>query len=573
MAAETTVQPQAPASSSAERVQAWTLTIVCVTTFMLLLDVTVVNVGLPSIRDSLQASFADTQWVIAAYTLTMAAFLLTSGSLADQIGRKRVFSIGVVVFTLSSLTAGMAVDPLMLDVARGVQGVGGAMLFAVGLALIGQEFHGARERGRAFGLWGSVGGLAFAFGPLIGGFLTQSLSWRWIFLVNVPIGVFAFVATLLRLRESRNPHAHRIDWAGMATFGVAVGLLLFAFMAGNKLGWNCPPIVLAFGFGAALLVAFVVIQHFKGDAAMLDLSLFRNRSFNGVAWGTFLNNAAALSTVFLLISYMQNVLGYSAWDTGLRFLPLTMTLFVVAVLTGRLGSGVAPGLLLGLAIGLIAVGLGLVLLVHPGSSWTALLPSLIVTGVGMGMFNPPRAAVTVGVVGPARAGMASGMGQTFQQVGVAMGVSAFGALFQSCVVSEFAHSAAGQQLGGQADSVGRSIAAGDDLAGTVPAAQLDSVTAAGHIAFVHSLTEVVGFCAVVAAIGAALAFTLIRRRDLHQSALAPSVVQQTAAAAAPAPAPRQQPVPESVPEPVVNQPASGGLLVVEHRPDEVHQQS
>lgn len=557
-----------PASPTPERVQAWTLTIVCVTTFMLLLDVTVVNVGLPSIRDSLHASFADTQWVIAGYTLTMAAFLLTSGSLADQVGRKRVFTVGLAVFTLSSLTAGLAVGPLMLNLARGVQGVGGAMLFAIGLALIGQEFHGARERGRAFGLWGSVGGLAFAFGPLIGGFLTHSLSWRWIFLVNVPIGVFAIVATMLRLRESRNPRAHPIDWAGMATFGLALGLLLFAFMAGNKLGWDCLPIVLAFGFGAALLVTFVVIQHLKGDAAMLDLSLFRNRSFNGVAWGTFLNNAASLSTVFLLISYMQNVLGYSAWDTGLRFLPLTMTLFVVAVLTGRLGSNVAPGVLLGLAITLIAVGLGLVLLVHPGSSWTALLPSLIVTGVGMGMFNPPRAAVTVGVVGPARAGMASGMGQTFQQVGVAMGVSAFGALFQSCVVSEFTSSPAGHQLAGQAASVGRSIAAGDDLTGMVPAAQLDAVTAAGRVAFVHSLTEVVGYCAVVAAIGAFVAFYLIRRRDLHQSALAASGPQQVAAAGSAPATVHHQPVPE----PVAGQPATSSLLIVEHRPDEVGQQ-
>jgi hypothetical protein len=169
-----------------------------------------------------------------------------------------------------------------------------------------------------------------------------------------------------------------------------------------------------------------------------------------------------------------------------------------------------------------------VLLVQPGSSWTALLPSLIVTGIGMGMFNPPRAAVTVGVVGPARAGMASGMGQTFQQVGVAMGVSGFGALFQSCVVSEFVHSSAGQQLGNQADSVGHSIAAGDDLAGTVPAGQLGSVITAGHVAFVHGLTEVVGMCAVAAALGAALVFYLIRRRDLHQSALATSAPRRAA---------------------------------------------
>ncbi|WP_225828639.1 MFS transporter [Streptomyces naphthomycinicus] len=502
-------------------VRGWTLGIVCVTTFMLLLDVTVVNVGLPSVREALHAGFADQQWVIAAYTLSMAAFLLTSGSLADQVGRKRVFALGLVVFVLSSLAAGLAVNPLMLNIARGVQGVGSAMLFSVGLALIGQEFHGARERGTAFGVWGGVGGLAFAFGPLIGGFLTTSLSWRWIFLVNVPIGVVALIAAARRLREFRDPCARGIDWAGMITFGLALALLLFGFMAGNALGWDCPPIVFAFGIGTALLVVFVVIQRSRGSAAMLDLSLFRIGSFNGVAWGTFLNNAAALASVFLLISYMQNALGYSPWETGLRFLPLTLTLFVVALLTGRFGSAVAPGILLGVAIALIAVGLGLVTLVRPTSDWTALLPSLIVTGAGMGMFNPPRAAVTVGVVGPARAGMASGIGQTFQQAGVALGVSGFGAMFQRCVVTAFTGSDAGRQLGDRADSVAHAVATGatSDLSGLVPPSMLDAATAAARTAYVDSLTEVVRMCALVAAVGSVLVFTLVRRADLHESAL------------------------------------------------------
>ncbi|MGW4158158.1 MFS transporter [Streptomyces sp. NPDC004788] len=502
-------------------VRGWTLAVVCVTTFMLLLDVTVVNVGLPSLRDSLHASFAEQQWVIAAYTLTMAAFLLSSGSLADRIGRKRVFTLGLVVFTLSSLTAGLSVNPLMLSVARGIQGVGAAMLFSVGLALIGQEFRGARARGTAFGVWGAVGGLAFAFGPLIGGSLTTSLGWQWIFLVNVPIGVLAFLPTVRRLRESRDPDAHGVDRAGMITFGLGLALLLFGFMAGNSLGWDCPPVLFGFGFGVALLALFAVIQHNKGQAAMLDLSLFRIRSFNGVAWGTFLNNAASLAAVFLLISYMQNVLGYTAWETGLRFMPLTLTLFVVALLTGRLGSAVAPGLLLGTAIALIAVGLGLVTLVKPTSDWTALLPSLLVMGMGMGMFNPPRAAVTVGVVGPARAGMASGVGQTFQQAGVALGVSGFGALFQSCVESAFTQSAAGRQLGDQADSVAHEVATGalSDLGKLVPPSMVDAATTAARVAYVDSLTEVVRLCALVAAIGAVLVFTLIRRSDLHESAL------------------------------------------------------
>ncbi|MCV2458212.1 MFS transporter [Streptomyces sp. ICN988] len=493
----------------------------CVTTFMLLLDVTVVNVGLPSVRDALNASFAEQQWVIAAYTLTMAAFLLSSGSLADRLGRKRVFTLGLVIFTLTSLAAGLAVNPFMLNVARGVQGIGAAMLFSVGLALIGQEFRGARARGTAFGLWGAVGGLAFAFGPLIGGSLTTALSWRWIFLVNVPIGLLALLPTVLRLRESRDPHAQGVDRAGMVTFGAGLALLLFGLMAGNSEGWNCPPVLLAFGLGTALLGLFAVIQRNKGQAAMLDLSLFKIRSFNGVAWGTFLNNAAALASIFLLISYMQNVLGYSAWETGLRFLPLTLTLFVVALATGRLGSAVAPGMLLGTAIALIAAGLALATLVRPSSDWTVLLPSLIVMGAGMGMFNPPRAAVTIGVVGPARAGMASGVGQTFQQAGVAIGVSGFGALFQSCVESAFTQSAVGRQLGDQADAVAHEVATGtlSDIGDLVPASMVETATAAARVAYVDSLTEVIRLCALAATIGAVLVFTLVRRSDLHESAL------------------------------------------------------
>lgn len=514
-----TLAPEGDGSTA--QVRGWTLAVVCVTTFMLLLDVTVVNVGLPSIRAAFDASFAQQQLVIAAYTLTMAAFLLSSGSLADQIGRKRVFTLGLVIFTLASLGAGLAANAWMLDAARAIQGVGAAMLFSVGLALLGQEFRGAKARGTAFGVWGAVGGLAFAFGPLIGGSLTDSLSWRWIFLVNVPIGALALIPTLRRLRESKDPAPRGIDWAGMATFGGGLALLLFALMAGNTMEWDCPPILFAFGFGAVLLVIFAVIQHNKGDAAMLDLSLFRIRSFNGVAWGTLFNNAASLAAVFLLMSYLQNVLGYSPWQTGLRFLPLTLTLFVMALVTGRLGGTFSPGLLLGTAISLIAVGLGLVTLVKPDSDWTALLPALLVMGMGMGMFNPPRAAVTVGVVGPARGGMASGVGQTFQQAGVAIGVSGFGALFQQCVISAFTASTAGQQLGEQTDAVAHEVATGAlaDLGDLVPAQLLEATQAAARVAYVESLTEVVRLCALLAAVGAVLVFTLVRRSDLHESAL------------------------------------------------------
>ncbi|MEO5873434.1 MAG: MFS transporter [Streptosporangiaceae bacterium] len=504
---------------TALKAKPWTLALASIAIFMLMLDVTVVNVALPDLRTSLGADFSDLQWVIDSYTLTLAAFLLTGGSLADRLGRKRVFTLGLVLFVLSSLAAGLAQDVLTLNLARGVQGAGAAVLFSVGPALIGHEFRGA-DRGKAFGVFGGVAGLALAVGPLVGGFLTDALSWRWIFLVNVPIGALALVAGLLFLRESREPAAHGIDWAGMVTFGAGLALIVLGFLRGEAAGWTSAPIAAAFAGGAGLIVVFVWVEKRLGDRAMFDLSLLRIPTFTGVCLATFLSNATSLAAVFLQISYVQNVLGYSPWDTGLRFMPMMLTLFVVAALTGGLLASVPPGLLIGSSIGLIGLGMGLIVLVEPGSSWTAMLPSMIVTGIGMGLFNPPRAAVTIGVVRPEKAGMASGMGETFQQVGVAVGIAGFGALFHHKVVSAFVASDAGTALGGHADAVAQTVASGgtSKLAETVPADSLGEATTAARQAFVDALCDVMVFCALVAAVGAAIAFLSIRTGDLHESA-------------------------------------------------------
>ncbi|WP_051653723.1 MFS transporter, partial [Kitasatospora cheerisanensis] len=413
-------QPVAEATGGSAR--AWTLALACVAMFMLMLDVTVVNVALQHLRETLDAGFSDLQWVIDSYTLTLAAFLLTGGSLADRLGRKRVFTTGLALFTLSSLGAGLAQDVLTLNLARGVQGVGAAVLFSVGPALIGNEFRGA-DRGKAFGLFGGIAGLALALGPLVGGLLTDALSWRWIFLVNVPIGAIALLIGLAKLNESREKSPHAIDWLGMVTFGAGLALLVLGFLRAESSGWTSAPILGAFAGGLLLLVVFAVIELRLGEAAMFDMSLLRIRTFSGVCLATLLSNATSLAAVFLQISYVQNVLGYSPWETGLRFMPMMITLFVVAGVTGGALANANPGVLIGASIGFIAVGMGLITLVEPGSSWTAMLPSMIVTGIGMGLFNPPRAAITIGVVRPEKAGMASGMGETFQQVGVAVGVA------------------------------------------------------------------------------------------------------------------------------------------------------
>lgn len=503
--------------------QRWTLMIVCVGTFMLMLDVTAVAIALKSVAVSLSAGFAGVQWVIDAYTLTLAALLLTSGSLADRLGRKRVFIVGLAIFTLASLVIGASPDIGTMIAARAVQGVGAAVMYAVGPALIGQEFQGP-ARGAAFGALGGVAGLAIAVGPLIGGFLTSGESWRWLFLINVPLGVFALFASVKQLRESSHPQAHPIDWLGTATFAVGLGLLVFGLLRSGVEGWSPPYILGSVAGGVVLLLVFVLIELRRGPAAMFDLSLFRIRSFSGVTVATLLSNAAVVSAIILQLFYMQSALGHSAWQTGLRFIPQTFTIFFVAMWTGtKLMARVAPGALIGLSIALIAVGTGLAALVTPGGSWTALLPCLVVTGVGMGMFNPPRAAVTIGVVEPARAGMANGMGESFQQVGVAVGIAGFGAMFHREVVSAFASSDVGRQLGDQAQAVGHLVMVNgvDGAASQVPPALAGATRTAAEAAFVHGFIEIMLACGAVAAVGSIIAYALIRRRDLHATALGP----------------------------------------------------
>jgi EmrB/QacA subfamily drug resistance transporter len=498
-----------------------TLGIVTIATFMLMLDITVVNVALPDLRTSLDASFSDLQWVLDSYALTLAVFLLTGGSLADRIGRKRVFNVGFLIFSAASLACGLAWDMLSLNLSRGVQGLGAAVLFAVGPALIGQEFHG-KERGAAFGIFGAGAGLAIALGPLIGGGLTDGIGWRWIFLVNVPIGAVALAVGVLRMRESRHPRAGGIDWAGLVTFSAALALLVLALLRGEAEGWTSGLIVGMFAGAVVMLLLFFLVERARGEDAMFDLSLFRIATFNGISAVALLASASVMSAIFLLVSYVQNVLGYSPLATGLRFLPLTLLLFVMAAIAGSLTAKVPQRLLVGLSGTFIAAGLGLVgPLVEVGSSWTALLPVMVLLGIGMGLFNPPRAFLSIGVVEPAKAGMASGVNETFQQVGVALGIAAFGALFQNRVTHEFVESQVGRQLGPAAQRVGEAVAAGggSEAASAAPAGIAAQVANAAESAFVNGLGDVLTAGSVVAAIAAVIGFLLIRSKDLHPSAL------------------------------------------------------
>jgi EmrB/QacA subfamily drug resistance transporter len=491
----------------------WTLIVVCVATFMLLLDITIVNVALPKIASDLKASFSDIQWVIDAYALMLASLLLTTGALADLLGRRLVFSIGLGLFSFASLLCGLSPSATFLILARGGQGIGGAIMFSTSLALLAQDFHG-RERGMAFGVWGATIGAAAAIGPLIGGVLTDGLGWQWIFYVNVPIGVAAVVLTLTKVRESRNPDATRPDWIGTVTFTAALFLLVFAIIRGNALGWGSTTIVALFAGAAALLAAFLVSQ-FVQEEAMLDVTLFRKPTFTGAAIVAFALSAGIFAMFLYLTLYLQTILGLSPLATGLRFLPMTALSFFVAALSGNLSSRVPVRLLLSAGLALVGAGLLMMRGLTVNSGWTALLPGSIVAGAGIGLTNPALASTAIGVVPPQRSGMASGINTTFRQVGIATGIAGLGAIFQSRLSSLLAPKLAGTPVASHIGSIAHAVAAGgaQQVLANVPAAQRARAALDIHGAFAGAMNSILLVGAIVAFAGAALGLLLVRGSD------------------------------------------------------------
>jgi EmrB/QacA subfamily drug resistance transporter len=490
----------------------WTLVAVCVGTFMLLLDVTIVNVALPKIQGGLGSSFTDLQWVVDAYALTLASLLLTSGSLADMRGRRLIFSIGLVVFSVASLTCGLAQSPLMLNISRAIQGIGGAMMFATSLALLGNAYRG-QERGIAFGVWGAVTGLAVAIGPLVGGALTDALSWRWIFLVNVPIGVIAFVLTQAKVEESRSPEGARLDFPGFVTFTGALAALVFGLIESSQKGWGSTLVVGCLVASVVLFVAFVVVEH-RQAAPMFDLSLFRRRAFDGASIVAFSLSASLFAMFLYLTIYMQDMLGFSPLGAGVRFLTLSGAIIVTSAIAGRLTT-VAPVRLL-MGAGLVLVGLSLLLMrgLTVSSHWTHLLPGFIIGGIGVGLINPPLASTAIAVVPPRKAGMASGINTTFRQVGIATGIAALGTIFSSTVRS---HAATLLPPGGPGGA--RAIDAAISAGTTRQAIEHLPADARAHVAevvkasFTAGLNEILLVGAILALVGAVCAVWLIRSSD------------------------------------------------------------
>ncbi|HEX6490432.1 MAG TPA: MFS transporter [Gaiellaceae bacterium] len=480
----------------------WTLVAVCVTTFMLLLDITIVVVALPSIQRRFGASLTGLQWVVDAYALTLAALILTAGALADRFGRRALFLAGVLLFTSASLLCGLAWSITVLDIARALQGIGGAALFATALALIGHEYRGA-ERFGALAIWGATVGAAVACGPLVGGILTQTLGWRWIFFVNLPVGAFAIVIALRQIAESRDERATRTDAQGLLSFSAALFLIVFGILRGNAHGWTSGLILAALVGGGAVLVLFVLLERWQ-ERPMLDVTLFRQPAFVGVSVATFCIAAGMFALLPYFSIYLQDVLGYSPLQAGLRFLSLTGFVFFVPLVSRRFAARLPLWVVIGAGLLLVSAGLALMHAIAAESRWTALLAGFVVSGIGIGLANPALAAAALRVVDPARTGMASGINNSFRLGGVAIGVAALGAVLENRIANSLSASA-----GARAHGLSTAVSS----AGVRAVAGRPALVHAARIAFVGGLKDLVLIgCALLLA-GALAAVALMRSRE------------------------------------------------------------
>ncbi len=405
----------------------WTLAAVSVGLFMIMLDNTVVNVALPSMRRSLHMSLSELEWVVAGYALTFAAFMLTGGKLADFLGRRRIFMVGLLVFTGASLACGLAPNGGFLIGARVVQGFGGAMMNPATLSIVTATFP-ARERGKAIGIWAGVSAMALAIGPLVGGLLTEHVNWNWIFFINVPVGVAGLFAIPIFIDESRDQSAEqRLDMPGLAASAIGLFSLTYGFIEANNYGWTSGRILGAFALAVVALVAFVLLERHQ-RTPMLDLSLFRQRTFSGANGSMLFVGLAMFGTFFFVSLYMQNVLGYSPVQAGATFLPMTLLIIALAPRAGALTDRVGSRWLVGGGMVLLAGMLFYFSQLGLHESFWSLLPGLVLGGVGMSCTMTPTTAAAMSAVSVDQAGVGSAVLNSSRQVGGSVGIAVMGSI-------------------------------------------------------------------------------------------------------------------------------------------------
>ena len=406
----------------------WTLAAVAFGLFMIMLDNTVVNVALPSIRKDLGIGISELEWIVNAYALTFGVLMLSGGKLADLYGRRRIFIVGLAIFTVASLACGLASSAEILIAARTVQGVGAALMNPATLSIIMATFP-PRQRGTAIGIWAGVSALALAFGPLVGGLLTEHISWNWIFFINVPIGVLAVVAARVFVTESRDTsREQRLDLPGLIASGVGLFALTYGLIQTNHYPWTSPLVLLMFAVAAVSLAAFLLLERYQ-RIPMLDLSLFRNATFAGANIVMLLTGLAMFGVFFFNSLFVQNILGFSAVQAGATFLPMTVLIVLVAPAAGRLADRFGARWLMGIGMGLVALSLLLFGRLDANATFWSFLPGLLVAGLGMAITMAPTTAAAMGSVPVDKAGVGSAVINSARQVGGSIGIALMGALF------------------------------------------------------------------------------------------------------------------------------------------------
>ncbi|MDR3485198.1 MAG: MFS transporter [Bradyrhizobium sp.] len=481
---------------------------------MIMLDSNIVAVSLPAIARNLNAAFADIEWVVSAYVLTFAAFLMPAGALADRFGRRRLMIVGLTVFTLASLLCGLAPTALILNLARAVQGVGAALQLSAALAVLGHEFRGP-ERARAFGFWGTVIGVAVAVGPLVGGLITSAFGWRWAFLVNVPVGLALISLAVNAVQESKDPDASKLDFAGMLSFGGGLFCLVWALIDANADGWSSRPTVSKFAAAGALLLVYVIAELVQ-KRPMVDFGLFRKRTFLGSSFAMLGFASAAQVMMTYLPLYLQNIFGLSAAAAGFSMLPFALPLFFCPRIAVSLSTRISGRMLLTFGLLVVAAGnFATAAAVTTHMPYAVVAIGMLLTGCGAGLLNGETAKVSMSVVPPERGGMASGIGGTLRFVGLVTGITGLGAVLAGETERHFLQAASAVSLpdavGGGAQFIVSRIVAGD-ISGVV--AQMakptqDMMIELSRYSFAAGFTTVLLVAGVIAAFAAALTFGLV----------------------------------------------------------------
>jgi len=426
----------------------WTLASVSFGLFMIMLDNTIVNVALPSIREDLDIQLSELEWVVNGYALTFAVVMLTGGKLADRYGRRRIFIAGLLVFTASSLACGLAANAHMLIGSRVVQGVGSALMNPATLSIITATFP-PRQRGMAIGIWAGTSAMALAIGPLVGGLITQHIGWSWIFFINIPVGVLGVIVARLVINESRDTsHEQRLDIPGLVASGVGLFALTYGLIEANSFGWTSGRILGLFALAAVALTAFVVLE-MRQRLPMLDLSLFKNPTFAG-ANATMMLVALAMFGVFFYVSlYMQNIIGYSPTQAGAAFLPMTILIILIAPIAGKFSDKIGSRWMMGGGMALVATSLLIFSRLDENGGFWNLVPGLIVGGVGMALVMTPTTAAAMGSVEVDKAGVGSAVLNSMRQVGGSLGIAVMGAIVAASLhVPPTNPAAAGQFVNG-----------------------------------------------------------------------------------------------------------------------------